>query len=53
MLLLDCFIGITGLVLSGDSLGRGIRSKNLKILTIGGIQIAIGLYFLVAAIGYH
>ncbi|MHA1832455.1 MAG: hypothetical protein ACTSV7_00570 [Candidatus Baldrarchaeia archaeon] len=44
--------GVFGLVLSGDSLGRACRHKNLKLLLFGVFELSAGLYFLVAAIGH-
>lgn len=44
-------MGVSGLILAGDSLGRGIRLSDSGIFVIGSIELLAGLFFLIAAIG--
>jgi hypothetical protein len=44
-------LGVTGLILSGDSFGESIRERNLAIFATGVIELLAGLYFSICAIG--
>ncbi|MFK5949513.1 MAG: hypothetical protein QM500_12175 [Methylococcales bacterium] len=50
-MLFNFVIGVLGLLLAGDSIGRGARSRDIKIMAIGVTEVIIGLYFAIAAIG--
>ena len=50
-MLLNYCIGITGFVLAGDAIGRGLRECSGKYISFGVIEFFAGLYFSIAAIG--
>ncbi len=51
-MLFNFLMGVFGLLLAGDSIGRGARMTDIKILGLGVIEVVVGLYFTVAAIGH-
>jgi len=50
-MLLNFLMGVTGLLLAGSSIGRGIWDKDIKAAAFGIIYLIPGLYFTIAAIG--
>ena len=46
----NLLLGIAGLVLAGDSFGRGAINRDIKLLLFGMVEFCAGIYFLIAAI---
>lgn len=51
MIVIDLIVGVTALLLAGDSFGNGYRSKSTGIFAVGVLELLAGLYFTLAAIG--
>ena len=51
MLTFSFIMGILGLLLAGDSLGQGLRNEESKRIGIGVLELLMGIYFMVSAIG--
>jgi hypothetical protein len=50
-MIFNFIMGAAGLVLAGDSFSRGIRERSIGIFVVGGAELIIGLYFMIAASG--
>jgi hypothetical protein len=51
MTALNIALGVPGLILAGDSFGVSIRTRNLAVFAVGVIELMVGLFFVIAAIG--
>lgn len=51
MITINFCLGVAGLILAGDSLGRGVRDNLPKIFLFGLAEALAGVYFIVAMLG--